>query len=142
MSGWFFNTRDFHAYSYWEDAFSPLECESIVKMGLEKGLSSGLAIDETVKKIRHSSVSWIGVSKESDWIYNIPRKLSLVLQLSDPKDYEGGELILHLSEEPTVVPKKQGYVTIFPSFVLHEVTPVTSGTRHSLVSWISGKPFV
>lgn len=189
MSGWFFNTRDFHAYAYWEDAFSPLECESIVKMGLEKGLSSGLAIDETVKKIRHSSVSWIGVSKESDWIYkrcseisidlnnrffgfdlfgmtedfqftqykspgerygkhldigrgNIPRKLSLVLQLSDPKDYEGGELILHLSEEPTVVPKKQGYVTIFPSFVLHEVTPVTSGTRHSLVSWISGKPFV
>jgi PKHD-type hydroxylase len=69
------------------------------------------------------------------------RKLSLVLQLTDPSEYEGGDLLLHLGNEPDTAPRAQGSVTIFPSYVLHEVTPVTSGTRHSLVAWVTGEPF-
>lgn len=69
------------------------------------------------------------------------RKLSFVLQLSDPKDYVGGDLCLYMSDEPEIITKTQGFVTVFPSFVLHEVTPLVSGTRYSLVCWISGKPF-
>lgn len=69
------------------------------------------------------------------------RKLSLVLQLTDPAEYEGGQLLLHLGDDPDAAPSKQGSVTIFPSYVLHEVTPVTSGTRHSLVAWVTGEPF-
>lgn len=69
------------------------------------------------------------------------RKLSFTLQLSDPKDYEGGELRLHLEDKPEKISKQRGYVCLFPSYVLHEVTPVTKGTRYSLVSWITGKPF-
>ena len=68
------------------------------------------------------------------------RKLSMVIQLSDPKDYDGGELQF---EGVTVHPdpkefKQRGSVIIFPSFVKHRVTPVTRGTRHSLVGWIQG----
>jgi PKHD-type hydroxylase len=72
---------------------------------------------------------------------NLVRKLSFTLQLSEPEDYKGGDLCLHIDEKPTVMQKDQGYVALFPSYVLHEVTPVTQGTRYSLVSWITGKPF-
>jgi PKHD-type hydroxylase len=69
------------------------------------------------------------------------RKLSFTLQLSDPNDYEGGDLCLYTEDKPTKMSRGQGNVALFPSYVLHEVTPVTKGTRYSLVSWITGKPF-
>jgi len=69
------------------------------------------------------------------------RKLSVVLQLSDPEEYEGGNLNLALCNEPSAMEKMQGKVVVFPSYVLHEVTPVTKGTRYSLVGWITGEPF-
>lgn len=69
------------------------------------------------------------------------RKLSFTLQLSDPKDYVGGDLELYYGKEPTVPTKEQGFVTVFPSYVLHRVTPVTKGTRYSLVAWITGPSF-
>lgn len=69
------------------------------------------------------------------------RKLSLVLWLND--DYEGGdfELIYQSLESPITIPKEKGKLIIFPSFLFHRVTPVTSGIRKSLVSWISGPKF-
>lgn len=69
------------------------------------------------------------------------RKLSFTLQLSDPSNYKGGDLCLYAAEKPDVMQKEQGYVVVFPSYVLHEVKPVTQGTRYSLVSWVTGKPF-
>jgi len=70
-----------------------------------------------------------------------PRKLSLVLQLSDPSEYEGGDLELFVSSIPTKVERKKGLLTAFPSFTLHRVTPVTSGIRKSLVAWVGGPKF-
>jgi PKHD-type hydroxylase len=69
------------------------------------------------------------------------RKLSLTIQLSSPDDYEGGELALQFGKEPDLMPKNLGKMIVFPSYVLHEVRPVTKGTRYSLVAWITGKPF-
>ena len=69
------------------------------------------------------------------------RKLSFTLQLSDPKDYVGGDLELYYGQEPTVPTKEQGFVVVFPSYALHRVTPVTKGTRYSLVAWITGPSF-
>lgn len=69
------------------------------------------------------------------------RKLSLVIQLSNPDDYEGGELQLMLGGEPFTVPKEQGSMVVFPSYILHRVTPTTKGTRHTLVGWSTGAPF-
>ena len=53
-----------------------------------------------------------------------PRKLSMSVQLTDPNDYDGGELqtndgVIH------TVSNDRGLVTVFPSYVLHRVTPVT-----------------
>lgn len=69
------------------------------------------------------------------------RKLSLTIQLSLPEDYEGGELVLQMSKDANIMSKELGKMIIFPSYVLHEVRPVTKGTRYSLVAWVTGKPF-
>jgi PKHD-type hydroxylase len=70
-----------------------------------------------------------------------PRKLSLVIQLSDPSDYEGGELQLQTGPDPTIVDKAKGLVAAFPSYTLHRATPVTKGIRKTLVVWITGPAF-
>jgi PKHD-type hydroxylase len=69
------------------------------------------------------------------------RKLSISIQLTNPEEYEGGELKLYDGEEETVMDKTQGTLIIFPSYVLHEVMPVTKGERNSLVTWVTGKQF-
>lgn len=69
------------------------------------------------------------------------RKLSLVLQLTDPSKYEGGNLQVMIGGEPVTVQKRRGLIAVFPSYHLHQVTPVTQGSRQSLVAWISGPSF-
>lgn len=69
------------------------------------------------------------------------RKLSLVLQLTNPDNYEGGELQILTGKDPISLPKRRGLVTVFPSHTLHRVTPVTKGTRQSMVLWVTGEPF-
>jgi len=66
------------------------------------------------------------------------RKLSLTVQLSAPEDYTGGELIIY---PEFVASKDQGTMTVFPSFMCHDVRPVTAGVRYSLVSWLAGPQF-
>ena len=66
------------------------------------------------------------------------RKLSIVVQLSDESDYEGGLFQISRGSHTFDGPKEKGSVIIFPSFVLHRVLPVTGGERNSLVSWVSG----
>lgn len=75
--------------------------------------------------------------------WNLPtnRKLTFVLQLTDPSEYEGGDLILWNSRNPRVMQKKFGRLLFFPSNILHEVTPVTKGIRYSLVGWVHGPAF-
>jgi len=66
------------------------------------------------------------------------RKLSFTIQLTDENEYGGGELIFHLDEEEKKAPKSKGTIIFFQSDIIHEVTPVTKGVRHSLVSWVRG----
>jgi PKHD-type hydroxylase len=72
------------------------------------------------------------------------RKISVTVQLADPSEYEGGELEywkggpLDYADE---APKGKGVVFIFPSFMMHRVTPVTKGIRRSFVLWVGGEPF-
>lgn len=73
---------------------------------------------------------------------NTHRKLSFSIQLTDETAYDGGDLLIYShSKQPIKAMRQQGLINFFPSFVLHEVTPVTRGTRYSLVSWISGPKF-
>ena len=76
-----------------------------------------------------------------EWSNPHNRKLSLVVQLSDPSQYEGGELMLHYGHTPVVMKKQLGLTISFPSYTLHEVTPVTKGERYSLVVWVHGPTF-
>ena len=98
----------------------------------------------------------------SDTPYNKPtvpemhgkiRKLSLILSLSDPNDYEGGELQLDFrnnydndwkdgqASKVATELKERGSLIVFPSFLWHKLNSVTNGIRYSLVMWNDGLPF-
>jgi PKHD-type hydroxylase len=77
--------------------------------------------------------------KHIDYVFNAKiRKLSIVIMLSNHNDYKGGDLCLHFSDTPITIEKQQGKLIAFPSYVLHEVTPLTYGERNSLVTWVTG----
>jgi PKHD-type hydroxylase len=74
------------------------------------------------------------------------RKISITVQLSDPNEYEGGDLELFtggLYDEKNFKKayKGAGSVFIFPSYLLHRVTPVTKGIRRSFVLWVGGSHY-
>lgn len=80
-------------------------------------------------------------NKHTDWSYKkmATRKLSASIQLSDEKDYEGGELVLDLGLDGEYrCPKSQGTVLVFDSRIIHWVEPVTSGVRYSVQKWVHG----
>ena len=76
------------------------------------------------------------------------RKLSVTVQLSDEKDYEGGDLLLDYADmedwswesdsNKLVCPREQGTIIVFDSRWIHQVQPVTRGIRYSLVKWVHG----
>ena len=75
------------------------------------------------------------------------RKLSATISLNSPDEYEGGNLEFSWFDGKKIQTQvceeilPRGSIVIFPSFVHHRVTPVTRGTRYSLVLWSLGKPF-
>ena len=69
------------------------------------------------------------------------RKLTIVIQLSPPEAYQGGTLEIWPDATPIPAPRARGLATIFASFQLHRVTPVTAGTRWSLTLWAHGPAF-
>jgi PKHD-type hydroxylase len=72
----------------------------------------------------------------------VPRKLSMTLLLSDPSEFEGGDLQVMVStNKPKTLEAKKGRAWFFPSHTLHRVTPVTRGVRRSLVLWVGGPEF-
>ncbi len=66
------------------------------------------------------------------------RKLSATVQLSPPEDYTGGELVIY---PEFVAARSQGSMTVFPSFMCHDVRPVQTGVRYSMVTWLAGPQF-
>jgi PKHD-type hydroxylase len=66
------------------------------------------------------------------------RKISLIVQLSDAHEYEGGDVVLAGGVR---VPKQRGSGCVFPSWVQHRVDAITSGTRYSLAAWAKGAWF-
>ena len=85
---------------------------------------------------------------ENQNVHGKLRKLSMTVSLSDPSEYQGGDLEFDFrntdeGSQPRVCEeiRSKGSVVIFPSFIWHRVKPVTKGTRHSLVCWNLGYPF-
>lgn len=86
-----------------------------------------------------------------DWHYDTfwanptvyDRKLSVVIQLSNSSEYDGGdfEFGADVPSFDSSMLRDKGTVLVFPSFLSHRVTPVTRGTRYSLVTWVQGPKF-
>ena len=71
------------------------------------------------------------------------RKLALTVQLSDPKDYEGGVFQCWFGGGGKFIdlPRQKGDVLVMPTFIMHNVSPITKGERRALVYWTGGEPF-
>lgn len=88
-----------------------------------------------------------GVDDYFDWHldfgpnHNSTRKLSISVQITDPAEYEGGNLEIMINGKSHVMPKEPGTAILFPSFIQHRVTSIIRGSRYSLVGWVNGKPF-
>jgi len=86
-----------------------------------------------------------GAGEHYDWHIDLgaqhhfaQRKISISILLNDPAEYDGGDLEVSIGSDNKVCARSKGAVILFPSYALHRVTPVTSGTRYSLVAWIVG----
>ena len=67
------------------------------------------------------------------------RKLSFTLQLSDPNDYEGGNVqLMNDAGQSYIAPRQRGCIVLFDSRTPHRVLKVTKGTRRSIVGWVVG----
>jgi len=67
------------------------------------------------------------------------RKISMTCLLSDPSEFEGGDLAF--DEKGQNIKLQQGQAVFFASFMRHRVEPVKKGVRRSLVMWFGGPPF-
>ena len=116
------------------------------------GQESGEGLDS-----RSSTIKWVPFSEDTKWIYdkigmlaktannemfnfniyNMPEQIQYTEYYSTNKDLQ----IWSGGQQPMTAPKGKGNVVIFPSFMMHRITPVTKGTRKSFVLWLGGESF-
>jgi PKHD-type hydroxylase len=130
----------------WQEAMQPLGCIArtyidVANQSAEWGYA--LSSQEQTQIGRYKSTD----EGYYDWHIDasppkngIQRKLSCVILLSDPSEFEGGILQFKGMEDQNLL-DKQGSIIVFPSFIEHRVTPVTKGVRYSAVTWSSGPSF-
>ena len=104
------------------------------------------AEDLPLKKDKSSLLHPLFTEDKKKW--GKVRKISMTVNLTDPNNYDGGNLKFdlgpHIKKDRFKVCddiRPQGSAIVFPSFTYHCVTPVTKGTRYSLVLWCLGKPW-
>jgi len=112
-------------------------------------------IYDIINPYLHAANKKAGWNFQWDWneknINGKVRKLSLTLQLTDQTEYEGGDFqfmwidtekkdLLNITTVENA--KDIGTIIVFPSFIHHQVLPITKGKRESLVNWSVGKPFI
>jgi PKHD-type hydroxylase len=123
-----------------DDDFNWIYQRLLQQAGLHNQQALGFELEstETLQLLSY------GPGQHYDWHVDIGthelalRKLSLIALLSDPADYEGGELELFFGDRPTPVTKLRGSLVVFPSFVLHRVRAISRGRRRSLALWLRG----
>jgi len=130
----------------WQDPMQPLGCIArcyIDQANQSAGWGYNFTSQENTQIGRYKSTD----EGHYDWHIDagppqngIQRKLSCVILLNDPSEFEGGILQLKGMEDQNLL-DKQGSIIVFPSFIEHKVTPVTKGVRYSAVTWASGPSF-
>jgi len=89
----------------------------------ESGQSFGNHVDNAIRQVRGT-----GLSVRTD--------LSATLFLADPEEYDGGELIVEDTYGVHSVKLPAGHMVLYPASSLHNVTPVTRGTRLASFFWL------
>ena len=130
----------------WQDLMQPLGCIARTYIDFANqsaGWGYSLSSQEPTQIGRYKSTD----EGHYDWHMDshapkdgVQRKLSISILLSDPSEFEGGELQFKGIEDRKIL-TKQGSIVVFPSFIEHKVTPVTKGVRYSAVTWVSGPSF-
>jgi PKHD-type hydroxylase len=69
------------------------------------------------------------------------RKLSFIVNLSDPADYEGGEIEFLNMNSSSFTVNEQGSCLVFPSFLTYKINPVTKGSKQIIVGHVHGALF-
>lgn len=113
---------------------------------IETGWKFNITGKEQLQFAKYYEGAFYDWHRDCDVDSELYRKLSVTVQLSDPKDYEGGELQFKnywgtMESEISEDILKRGTVIVFPSAILHKVHPVTKGMRYSLVQWYNGPDF-
>lgn len=68
--------------------------------------------------------------------HKVRTDLSVTLFLTEPEDYDGGELVIEDTYGSKTVKLPAGDMVLYPSTSLHRVTPVTRGARVASFFWI------
>jgi PKHD-type hydroxylase len=116
--------------------------QRLIKIGLEANKAHYNFI---INNLQGTRVNEYRENEFIDWHVDIggnetsTRKLSIIIFLSDEKDYDGGQV--RWNPAPAPFPQEQGTVVVFPSYIIHTVEPITRGKRFSLVSWFHGPAF-
>jgi PKHD-type hydroxylase len=62
--------------------------------------------------------------------------VSATLFLTNPDDYDGGELLVDDTFGRHAIKLAAGHMVVYPATSLHQVTPITRGTRTSCFFWV------
>ena len=82
----------------------------------------------------HQDVNWDRKSSH--------RKITMIIQLSDSEDYQGGGLEFKDKDVDMSEFRRRGSAFLFPSCLVHRIEPLTSGQRQSIVAWVNGSVFL
>ena len=88
------------------------------------------------RKVEHTLMS----GNIATYTPNHKTQLTIELQYLSKVDYE--YIMDNISYRFKITSEDSKSVIIFPSFIHHQVLPITRGKRESLVNWSIGKPFV
>lgn len=126
----------------WESSFSVVGCiadKYIRAANIAAGWNYEITNTEGIQIGKYCDGGFYEWHADEPIVQETPRKLSFSLLLNDPKQFEGGHFELKGMKEQPIL--EQGSIIVFPSSLVHRVTPVTSGTRYSAVTWMHGPNF-
>jgi predicted 2-oxoglutarate/Fe(II)-dependent dioxygenase YbiX len=86
-----------------------------------------LKYDKTQEYKRHNDTG----------LYRLDRYKTLIIQLSNENEYEGGELCIFHNDETITTSKEIGNVVIFDSSLDHCANKIKEGIRYSMVFWLT-----
>lgn len=104
-----------------------------------EGVTELTYLQFTEYKAEYNGQFLLHVDQNPTSVSKMMRVVSCVVQLSDPKDYDGAELTVGETDtRQCFASKARGNAVFFPSTMLHQVRPTIAGTRYSLVAWLCG----